>query len=183
MSRKMTTSSGVLLVAAVTAVLLVMTVAAHASPAARAEVAQNLVFQKIGPVTAGAPGCLLADLQSTDGKKIGQQMFCPNPATPGPAGDLISTGDTTFALKAGDLTATFVRHLRVISPFTSGPLALPDELVDPGNTWLAFVTDLTITGGTNSYKNATGSIREMGFAVINSGRPIWVNATDVADVR
>ena len=89
----------------------------------------------------------------------------------------------TYALKGGDLTATGVGHSNAITPFSTGPLALPPGLDDPRNGWSAFVIDLTITGGTEAYKTATGSIRATGFTVSSSsGTPIWVNETDVVDI-
>ena len=168
---------------AVTAVVLVMTVAAHAGRDSKAVVAQNLVLQVFGPATTDPSGCTVGDLLDK-GKKVGQQTFCFDSFTGGPAGDAIITGHTTLALPAGNLTGTGVSHADAITPFATGPLALPPALVDPANEWFAFVEDRTITGGTKSYKNASGSIRVSGLSVSRpSSGLIWVNATIVADIR
>ena len=152
-----------------------MTVAAQAG--------QTLVLQLFGPATTDPSGCSVGDLLS-NGKKVGQQTLCFDSFTIGPAGDRIVTGHSTLALPAGNLTATGVSHDNAVSSFATGPLALPPALVDTANEWSAFVEYRTITGGTKSYKNASGSIRVSGLSI---SRPrsglIWANATIVADIR
>ena len=184
MSRKVRVSAGVLLVMTATAAVLVMTVAAHAGRDARALVAQNLVLQLYGPSTTDSSGCLVSDLLSTDGKKgkVGKQTFCADSFTGGPAGDSILTGHSTLALPAGNLTGTGVTHANAITRFSTGALALPPALDVPANEWFAFVEDRQITGGTGSYKNATGSIRISGLFVVGPAGVIWTNATVLANV-
>ena len=179
MSRKIKLSAAALLIMAATAAILIATVAAQAGRSTRSAAVQDPVFQAVGPAGSSS-GCVVSDLQSTAGKTIGSETLCVSSISFGPAGDAIISGSATFVLAPGTLTAVFTGHLNVISPFPTGPLALPASLVSPSNNWVASVFDFAVTGGTRHYKNATGSIRGSGF-IVSDGTftTIWTNETFV----
>jgi hypothetical protein len=103
---------------------------------------------------------------------------------PGPVLDRVrhTTDHLTLAVQAGRLSATGVGHAGAVTPFTTGPLALPSELAGPGDQWFAFAEDAVITGGTKAYENARGSIRIFGVYVLGDEGVIWENATAVVEL-
>lgn len=183
---KRATWVGLLLTVAATA--LVLTVGAQAG---RDLGEKALVLQSVGPLALGqvSDDCFgfVADLQSTNGRRIGRVTSCIDTFEVGTVGGFVSTGRLIFALPGGDLTAVVTGHLSdpgTIDPFTTGPLAVPPPLASPGDLFGTLASYGQVTGGTERFAKATGTVTNAGFIVDSEELELkWWNITFVLDLQ
>ena len=170
------------------ATALVLTVGAQAG---RDKGEEALVLQSVGPVAleALADDCFgfVADLQSTNGLRIGRVTSCIDTFEEGTVGGFVSTGRLIFELPDGDLTAVVTGHLSdpgTIDPFTKGPLALPRQLASPRDQFGTLASYGQVTGGTERFAKAKGTVTNAGFIVDSETLELkWWNITFVLDLQ
>ena len=169
---------GVLLTAAATAVALVVTVGAQAG---RDKGGETLVLRSAGPVSLQqvSADCFgfVGDLQSPDGRRIGRVTSCIDNFGDGAVGGFFSKGRFFLELHGGVLTADLESRLSTgMDPFATGPLALPDGVAANGDQLFGIVTEGSVTGGTNRFAHATGTVIGAGFGVDDSELNLkWVD--------
>ena len=186
MFRKRATRVSVLLTVAASTVALVLTVGAQAG---RDSGGETLVLRSMGPVALGevSPDCFgyVADVLSTSGRKIGHVTSCIDSFGDGQVGGFVATGRNIFDLPGGQLTNDFRSRLSGgMDPFADGPLALPDPPGQPDDQLFTFVGDGSVTGGTNRFAHAKGTVMAAGFGVDDSQMQLkWANTIFVLDLH
>lgn len=188
MFRKRATRVGVVLTVAASTVALALTVSAQAG---RGNGGETLVLRSMGPVALEelSPDCFgfVADVQSTNGRRIGRVTSCIDSFEVGKVGGFVSTGRSVFELPGGDLTAVVTGHLSdpgTIDPFTTGPLALPPPLANSGDQFGTLASYGQVAGGTGRFAKATGTVTNAGFIVDSEALDLkWWNVTFVLDLH
>lgn len=183
---KRTTWVGLLLTVAATA--LILTVGAQAG---QDNEEKTLVLQSVGPaaIEQVSDDCFgfVADLRSTNGRQTGRVTSCIDTFEVGTVGGFVSTGRLIFELPGGDLTAVVTGHLSdpgTIDPFTTGPLALPPPLASQGDQFGTLASYGQVTGGTERFAKATGTVTNAGFIVDSVDLELkWWNVTFLLDLH